>query len=66
VHTQGYLVQLPKDPSATGEPTRILFDPIWSDRASPSQYAGPQRRLPPPCALDELPDVHFVVTSHNQ
>ncbi|KAF7793291.1 hypothetical protein EIP86_004402 [Pleurotus ostreatoroseus] len=47
-------------------PVRILFDPIWSERASPNQYAGPRRRLPPPCELEDLPDFQFVVTSHNQ
>ncbi|KAI0340000.1 Metallo-hydrolase/oxidoreductase [Trametopsis cervina] len=59
----GFMVQLPK--IDTLKPVRILFDPIWSDRASPNQYAGPRRRLPPPCKLEELPDFQFVVTSHN-
>ncbi|KAF8580254.1 Metallo-hydrolase/oxidoreductase, partial [Ramaria rubella] len=66
----GFMVQLPKDPTGSNEPIRILFDPIWlvyspSDRASPSQMAGPKRRLPPPCDLADLPEFHFVVTSHN-
>ncbi|KAI0761404.1 beta-lactamase superfamily domain-containing protein [Irpex lacteus] len=60
---QGFLVQLPK--VGAFEPVRILFDPIWSDRASPNQYTGPRRRLPPPCKLEDLPDFQFVVTSHN-
>ena len=63
-HCQGFLVQLPKLPGL--QPVRILFDPIWSERASPNQYAGPRRRLPPPCELEDLPDFQFVVTSHNQ
>lgn len=58
------MVQLPKVTSL--EPVRILFDPIWSDRASPHQSAGPRRRLPPPCELEDLPDFQYVVTSHNQ
>ena len=61
---QGFIVQLPKVRDL--EPVRILFDPIWSERASPHQAAGPRRRLPPPCELDELPDFQYVVTSHNQ
>lgn len=58
------MIQLPKLTSL--EPVRILFDPIWSDRASPHQSAGPRRRLPPPCELEDLPDFQYVVTSHNQ
>lgn len=61
---QGFMVQLPK--VADLEPVRILFDPIWSERASPHQSAGPKRRLPAPCHLEELPDFQYVVTSHNQ
>jgi N-acyl-phosphatidylethanolamine-hydrolysing phospholipase D len=60
------MVEMPKYPNIAGEPVRILFDPIWSERSSPNQYAGPRRRLPPPCPLDQLPDFQFVVTSHNQ
>jgi L-ascorbate metabolism protein UlaG (beta-lactamase superfamily) len=60
------MVELPHDHPEGHEPIRILFDPIWSDRASPNQYVGPKRRLPPPCSLEELPDFQFVVTSHNQ
>jgi N-acyl-phosphatidylethanolamine-hydrolysing phospholipase D len=63
---QGFMVEMPHDPSKGAEPVRILFDPIWSQRASPNQYAGPKRRLPPPCPLGDLPDFQFVVTSHNQ
>ncbi|TFK82222.1 Metallo-hydrolase/oxidoreductase [Polyporus arcularius HHB13444] len=66
----GFMVQLPAPKVAHGkmaelQPTRVLIDPIWSDRASPTQWAGPKRRLPPPCSLKDLPEFHFVVTSHN-
>ncbi|PSR75345.1 hypothetical protein PHLCEN_2v9208 [Hermanssonia centrifuga] len=61
---QGFMVQLPRVSGL--KPVRILFDPIWSERASPHQSAGPRRRLPPPCTIEELPDFQFVVTSHNQ
>jgi N-acyl-phosphatidylethanolamine-hydrolysing phospholipase D len=63
---QGFLVQLPASGDPPAQPTRIVFDPIWSLRASPSSIAGPKRRLQPPCKLNQLPEFHFVVTSHNQ
>src|SRR6476659_5175528 len=37
------------------EGRRILFDPIWSERCSPSQQAGPKRLHRPPVALADLP-----------
>ncbi|KZS91257.1 Metallo-hydrolase/oxidoreductase [Sistotremastrum niveocremeum HHB9708] len=59
-----FLVELPR--ASPKETTiRILYDPIFSDRAGPSQWTGPRRRLPPPCKLEDLPEFHFVVTSHN-
>jgi len=59
-----FLVALPEDGASVG-PVRILFDPIFSDRAGPSAWAGPRRAKPPPCRIDELPEFHFVVISHN-
>nr|WP_255375938.1 MBL fold metallo-hydrolase [Saccharomonospora sp. CUA-673] len=44
---------------------RLLVDPMWSDRASPSRIAGPRRLLGPPCALPELPEVDGIVFSHD-
>ena len=44
---------------------RILTDPIWSDRASPSTLVGPMRFHPPPLALEDLPRVDAVVLSHD-
>ena len=43
----------------------VLTDPVWSKRASPVQFAGPARMLPPPVSLDELPYVDVVSISHN-
>lgn len=43
----------------------ILTDPIWSDRCSPFQWAGPQRMRPPGLAFDALPDLDVVLISHN-
>jgi L-ascorbate metabolism protein UlaG (beta-lactamase superfamily) len=43
----------------------ILLDPVWSDRASPFQFAGPKRLLPPGVAFDDLPPIDAVLVSHN-
>lgn len=44
---------------------RVLTDPVWSDRCSPSDLIGPQRLHPPPVQLDALPAVDAVVISHD-
>ncbi|MBO3738658.1 MBL fold metallo-hydrolase [Actinoplanes sp. NEAU-H7] len=44
---------------------RILLDPVWSDRCSPSALAGPKRLHQPPVPLHELPAVDAVVISHD-
>ena len=44
---------------------RVLTDPIWSERCSPSTLVGPKRFHPPPIALDELPHIDAVVISHD-
>jgi L-ascorbate metabolism protein UlaG (beta-lactamase superfamily) len=44
---------------------RVLTDPIWSDRCSPSTWVGPRRFHPPPLALAELPSIDVVVISHD-
>ena len=43
----------------------ILTDPIFSDRASFSQWIGPKRYRPPPCTINELPKIDAVIISHN-
>lgn len=43
----------------------ILTDPVWSDRASPFQVAGPKRVRAPGVALDALPPIDLVLVSHN-
>ncbi len=43
----------------------ILTDPIFSKRASPLQWAGPQRARSPGLALEALPRIDLVVISHN-
>jgi L-ascorbate metabolism protein UlaG (beta-lactamase superfamily) len=43
----------------------ILTDPIWSDRASPLQFAGPKRHRAPGIEFDDLPQIDVVIISHN-
>ncbi|TGE13994.1 twin-arginine translocation pathway signal [Hymenobacter elongatus] len=43
----------------------ILTDPIWSERTSPYQWAGPKRLRPPGLRFDELPPIDVVLISHN-
>jgi hypothetical protein len=44
---------------------RFLLDPVFSERASMVQWAGPQRLHPSPIGLDEIPEVDAVLISHN-
>jgi L-ascorbate metabolism protein UlaG (beta-lactamase superfamily) len=44
---------------------RVLTDPVWGLRASPSQLAGPKRFQPVPIALRELPPIDLVLVSHD-
>jgi N-acyl-phosphatidylethanolamine-hydrolysing phospholipase D len=43
----------------------VLTDPIWSDRASPVQFAGPRRWVPPAIDFDRLPPIDAVFLSHD-
>ncbi|RML57799.1 hypothetical protein ALQ94_04601 [Pseudomonas amygdali pv. morsprunorum] len=42
-----------------------LTDPVFAERASPVQWAGPQRFHQPPISLEELPPITGVILSHN-
>lgn len=44
---------------------RLLTDPVWSERVSPSRTVGPQRLHPPPVELEALPALDAVVISHD-
>ena len=44
---------------------RILTDPVWGPRASPSALLGPKRFQPVPLSLREMPPVDVVVVSHD-
>ena len=43
----------------------ILTDPVYSKRVSPFTFAGPKRMRPPGIHFQDLPDVDFVLLSHN-
>ena len=44
---------------------RILFDPVWARRASPTSLIGPRRFHAPPLPLEELPPLDAIVASHD-
>jgi L-ascorbate metabolism protein UlaG (beta-lactamase superfamily) len=44
---------------------RVLADPIWSERCSPSRVVGPQRLHPVPAPLEALPAIDAVIISHD-
>jgi N-acyl-phosphatidylethanolamine-hydrolysing phospholipase D len=52
-----FLVQL--------EGANFLTDPIFTDRASPFKNAGPRRVTPVGLKLDDLPQLDFVLVSHD-
>ncbi|KDQ61052.1 hypothetical protein JAAARDRAFT_124098 [Jaapia argillacea MUCL 33604] len=64
-----FLVEFPAR-SKAGSPlpsrgARILFDPVFTCRCSPSQLVGPKRFTPAPCKMEEIPEVDAIVISHN-
>ena len=44
---------------------RVLTDPVWGPRASPSRLAGPKRFQPVPVSLRAMPPVDVVIVSHD-
>lgn len=44
---------------------RVLFDPVFGERASPLSFAGPKRFHAPPLPARELPPLDAVVISHD-
>jgi len=43
----------------------FLTDPIWSDRASPVQWAGPKRHRAPGLRFEDLPPLNAILISHD-
>ncbi len=44
---------------------RVLADPVWGERVSPSPTIGPARMHPVPVALSALPELDAVIISHD-
>jgi len=44
---------------------RVLTDPVWGPRASPSRLIGPKRFQPVPVPLKRMPPIDLVVISHD-
>jgi L-ascorbate metabolism protein UlaG (beta-lactamase superfamily) len=44
---------------------RVLIDPMWDLRASPSGLVGPKRFFPTPLVPEELPKIDVVLLSHD-
>lgn len=43
----------------------VLTDPVFSQRASPVSFAGPERKVPAALSIAELPHIDVVLISHN-
>lgn len=43
----------------------FLLDPIWNQRCSPVPFFGPKRNHPPGLAFEKLPNIDYVIISHN-
>jgi L-ascorbate metabolism protein UlaG (beta-lactamase superfamily) len=44
---------------------RVLADPVWGERVSPSRLLGPRRLHPAPVPLEALPTLDAVLISHD-
>jgi len=44
---------------------RILIDPVWDKRASPTRWSGPKRFFSAPLALEDMPPIDVVLISHD-
>ena len=47
------------------EQLTFLTDPIWSKRPSPIGWLGPNRFVKPGLSIENLPEIDFVLISHN-
>ncbi|MCH2055707.1 MAG: MBL fold metallo-hydrolase [Thalassotalea sp.] len=43
----------------------VMIDPVFSDRASPVQWAGPKRFHQPPIAIKDIQEIDVVIISHD-
>jgi L-ascorbate metabolism protein UlaG (beta-lactamase superfamily) len=44
---------------------RVLTDPVWGPRASPTRFVGPKRFQPVPVPMSDLPRLDAVLVSHD-
>jgi L-ascorbate metabolism protein UlaG (beta-lactamase superfamily) len=44
---------------------RILIDPVWDERASPTNWSGPKRFFPAPLGLSDLPTIDAVIVHYD-
>ena len=44
---------------------RILTDPVWGPRASPSRFVGPKRFQPVPVSFRSMPKIDLALVSHD-
>jgi L-ascorbate metabolism protein UlaG (beta-lactamase superfamily) len=44
---------------------RVLIDPVWARRASPSSIVGPARFHAPPIAIADLPPLDAIIATHD-
>lgn len=51
----GVITEFPLE--GTGKSFWVVYDPIFSLRAGPTQYTGPKRLRPPPCQVTDLPGI---------
>jgi L-ascorbate metabolism protein UlaG (beta-lactamase superfamily) len=58
-----FLIQFAASPESPA--LNVLTDPVWADRASPVQWAGPHRVHAPGVPFDALPRIDLVLLSHN-
>ena len=47
------------------EGLNIITDPVWSRRASPFSFFGPERFVEPGVSLDDLPPIDVLLLTHN-
>jgi N-acyl-phosphatidylethanolamine-hydrolysing phospholipase D len=57
-----FLLELPSQtPGKRG--IRLLLDPVFSERCSPSAWVGPKRFTKVPCEVEDLPEIDAVVST---
>ncbi|KAK0431779.1 hypothetical protein EV421DRAFT_1666149, partial [Armillaria borealis] len=50
---------------SSGRGAWVLFDPVFSDRCSPSQFLVPKRYTEPPCKIKDISEVDWTVISYS-